>query len=64
MIFPVKGQIKNPLLIMKVFDKDIVTSNDYLASASFSIQNYLEEAFETNSSLVLYLGTEDLAKYS
>lgn len=64
MIFPLKMPIKNPMLTLKVFDKDIIASNDYLASTSFSIQHYLEEAYETSSSVVLYLGEEDLAKYS
>lgn len=41
MIFPMKMPIKNPFLSFKVYDKDIITSNDYLASTSFSIQNYL-----------------------
>lgn len=53
--------IKNPTLSLKVFDKDFITKNDCLASVTFSIQRYLEEAYETNSSISLYLGTEDLS---
>jgi hypothetical protein len=41
MVFPVKLPIKNPMLTFKVYDKDIITSNDYLASASFSIRDQL-----------------------
>ena len=45
MVFPIKLPVKNPMITFKVFDKDIVTRNDYLASASFSIQKYLDEVF-------------------
>ncbi len=59
-----KLPIKNSMVTFRVYDKDLVTGDDYLASASFNIQEYLEEAFETNSSVTLMLGTEDLAKQS
>lgn len=62
MVFPVKLPMKNSYLTFRVFDKDLVTGDDFLASASFNIQQYLEDAFQTNSSVTLMLGTEDLAK--
>ena len=37
MIFELELPCKNPLMTFKVFDKDILTRNDYLASGSFSI---------------------------
>jgi hypothetical protein len=61
MVYPLKLPLKNPTISFKVFDKDIITSDDYLASGSFSIQKYLDEAFETDSSMSLFLGTEDLS---
>jgi hypothetical protein len=61
MVYPLKLPLKNPMISFKVFDKDIITSDDYLASGSFSIQKYLDEAFETDSSMSLFLGTEDLS---
>ena len=57
MIFPVKLPMKNPLITFKVYDRDLLSGNDYLASGSFSISDYLSEAFETDSSTKLYLGT-------
>jgi hypothetical protein len=61
MVYPLKLPLKNPMISFKVFDKDIITSDDYLASGSFSIQKYLDEAFETDTSMSLFLGTEDLS---
>lgn len=57
MVFDVKLPIKNPLLTFRVYDKDIITSNDFLASGSFSIAKYLDEVFETDTPTRLYIGT-------
>lgn len=64
MVFPVKLPIKNPLVTFKVYDKDLLTGNDFISSGSFSIAKYLEEVFETDTSTALYLGTEDLSAES
>ena len=52
------------MITFKVFDKDFVKGDDFLASASFSLADYLQEALETCSSVTLLLGTTDLAKDS
>lgn len=45
LVYPVKLPIKNTLVTFKVYDKDFVTGDDFLASGSFDIRDYLEEAF-------------------
>lgn len=56
--------IKNPLVTFRVYDKDLLSGNDYLSSGSFSIAKYLDDVFETDTSNKLYLGTEDLCEDS
>lgn len=63
-MFPVKLPIKNPLVTFKVYDKDLLSGNDFISSGSFSIGKYLDEVFETDMSTALYLGEEDLAEDS
>jgi hypothetical protein len=41
MIFPVKLPIKNNMITFKVFDKDVFNGDDFLASSSFSLGEYL-----------------------
>ena len=63
-VFPVQLPLKNPLVTFKVYDKDLLSGNDYISSGSFSIAKYLDEVFETDVSAKLYLGTEDLCEDS
>lgn len=61
MVFPVQLPVKNPLVTFKVYDKDLLSGNDFISSGSFSISKHLDEVFETDTSTALYLGTEDLS---
>lgn len=64
MIFDVELPINDPMLSFKVYDKDLLTADDYKASTSFSIGGYLEDAFENEVGGYLYLGDTDLSKTS
>ena len=41
MVFDVELPIKDPMLSFKVYDKDLLSADDYKASTSFSIGSYL-----------------------
>lgn len=61
-MFPVKLPIKNPLLSFRVYDRDLITGNDLISSGSINIAKYLNDAFETDTPVALYLGEEDLCE--
>lgn len=64
MIYDVELPIKDPMLSFKVYDKDLLSADDYKASTSFSIGSYLDGAFESEIGGYLYLGDVDLSKAS
>jgi hypothetical protein len=45
MVFDVELPLNDPMLSFKVYDKDILSEDDYKASTSFSIGSYLDDAF-------------------
>jgi len=57
MVFKTKVPVKDPTLTFKVYDKDLLVLEDYLASTSFSIEKYLEEVHEGDFGTKLFLGT-------
>jgi hypothetical protein len=63
-IYKLKLPSNDTTFSFRVFDKDILTSDDYLSSASISISADLEEAYETREPQKIYLGTKDLSKFS
>ena len=64
MIYKTKLPVKDPTISFRVFDKDVITSDDYLASGSFSIGKYLDEAWEGDFGRKLFLSEYDLSEYS
>ena len=63
-VFQTKLPTPDTFLSLRVFDQDLLTANDYISSATFSISHILEEAFETKEPQKLYIGKKDLTKYS
>jgi hypothetical protein len=63
-IYKVKLPSNDTTFSFRVFDKDLLTTDDFLSSASFSISNILEEAYETREPQKLYIGTRDLSKFA
>ncbi len=64
MVFPMQLPIKDKTISFRVYDKDIFSYNDFISSGTFSLERYLEEAFENEVGVKLYLGDEDLSEYS
>jgi hypothetical protein len=63
-VYKIKLPSNDTTFSFRVFDKDLLSPDDYISSASFSISNILEEAYETREPQKLYLGTKDLTKYA
>ena len=64
MVFQAKMPLKNTILTFRIYDKDILVLNEYLASASFDLREYLNEVWQSDFGTKLYLGDEDLSAYS
>lgn len=63
-VYRVQLPTSDTFLSFRVFDKDLLTADDYICSSTFSISHILDEAFETREPQKLYLGKKDLTKYS
>ncbi len=63
-VYKLKLPSNDTTLSFRVFDKDLLTPDDYMASASFSISNIMEEAYETREPQKLYIGERDLSKFA
>lgn len=62
MIFPQKLPIQeNAVLSLRIYDKDFFSKDDYLCSGTFAINDLLNQAFENEESVKMYLGTEDMS---
>ncbi len=63
-VYKVNLPTRDTFLSFRVFDKDLLSADDYICSQTLSILNILDEAYETHEAQKLYLGTEDLTKFS
>jgi hypothetical protein len=46
-VFTTKLPTNNSSITLRVYDKDLLSSNDFIGSAAKSIQEVLDEAYET-----------------
>ena len=46
MLFPFSWPVKDDFLYVKVYDKELVLSNEDLAYGNLSLRDYIEEAYD------------------
>lgn len=56
--FQIQLPTREPFLRFYAYDRDIVTSNDFLACCQLNLTEYLNEAFQNNKETTLFLGEE------
>ena len=60
MIFPVKLPITDTTLTFKIYDKSLVSSDEAKVTGEKDIREYLQQAYENQMGVKLFLGTEDM----
>jgi len=56
MVFPFKWPVRDDLLYVKVYDKELVLSNADLAYGNRGLAPYIQEAYDNEVGIKLYEG--------
>lgn len=49
MVFPIKLPLKDPNITFQIYDKDILSIDDFISEATLNFQQLSDEAFENDS---------------
>ena len=54
MVYHLKLPLKDPSITFQIYDKDILSADDFISESTLDIQNLTREAFENDSNVKLY----------
>jgi len=62
MVFHLNLPLKDPTMTFQIYDKDILSADDFISEATLNFHNLAKEAFENDSSVKLYQEQSLLSK--
>lgn len=54
MVFPLKLPMKDPTITFQIYDKDILSIDDFISEGTIDFQKLAAEAFENDSTIKMY----------
>mmetsp|Transcript_115756 Transcript_115756/g.172998 ORF Transcript_115756/g.172998 Transcript_115756/m.172998 type:complete len:84 (-) Transcript_115756:401-652(-) len=61
MVFPITLPTKDPTISFKIWDRDILSGDDFISEATLNFRGLAEDAFENDSKVKIFGSEEGVA---